>query len=212
MFEVKRPFPQPDTNPYAVQALQSLHRFVIMQPGTIGMSLGKKMNGITFVTKVNPNSLAELYGLHENDIICKPCTNGAEKMDIEGFFKEAIKGSRPLIIEVLRDLPKPMVEGTMHMWQQSGTSANQNPFIFTFPPPPPAPQEGSKGKEVPAQPYNQSCTVQATTTSAVSVVGQAAKSSTQGNFHIGKKATPIICIDDDSADEGNGEEKKKDSD
>lgn len=210
MFEVKRHFPTSTTNPAAVHAGQSLHRFIISEPGTLGMSLGKKLNGITFVTMVAPGSLAELYGIREDDVICKPCTNGFEKINIQGFFKDAISGVRPLVVEVARAVPTPVADSTMHMWQHS-CAVDQNTFMFSFPPfPPPNPdsQSNAGGKGVAAG----SASVEAEVAAQVEVevaaklaTGQTAKSSA---------AEKEIILLDDSDDEveevSAGEEKKKD--
>ena len=60
------------------------------------------------MNKVHPRSLAESYGLHVNDIICKPGWNGTDLMDIKGFLRRVKNGDRPLLVEVLRDMPQPV--------------------------------------------------------------------------------------------------------
>ena len=90
------------------QAPQSLLRFTITEPGKLGINVGQKAGGITYVRKVFRKSLAESYGLRVGDTICKPGTDGADQMDIGDFFQQARSGARPLLVEVLRDVPQPV--------------------------------------------------------------------------------------------------------
>ena len=55
----------------------SLHRFIITQTGTLGLTLAeKRKEGTTVVKSVNPGGIGQMVGVKTNDIICIPFTDG----------------------------------------------------------------------------------------------------------------------------------------
>lgn len=184
-FEVKRPITAEGTKVIA-QTLYTLHRFVITQAGSIGMSLGRKGNS-TYVSSVLLNSLSDIYGIFKDDIVCKPFTNGAETEHIFSWICDyyANHPHRPLVVEVWR--PVSRAEGTRTSSQLS-CSANKNPFTFAFPPT--VASQNSYGRDEVLHNHDM----------------EAAESTT------GKEHPPIILLVDDSdneSEDSTGEEKKK---
>lgn len=118
LFEVKRPYKStPVPSKLALEGPHSLHRFVITEPGSLGIK-SKRSRGLTVVTAIQPNSLGELYGFHVNDIICERCGR---------FYFTTTGGERPWIVHVWRT-----VSSVRRRPIRIGCSV-ENPFIFTFP-------------------------------------------------------------------------------
>mmetsp|Transcript_8586 Transcript_8586/g.18319 ORF Transcript_8586/g.18319 Transcript_8586/m.18319 type:complete len:962 (+) Transcript_8586:459-3344(+) len=112
IFDVKRPLPsqelisgsQPNFRP--LFDLGSLHRFCITEPGKLGITVAlDRCNEMTFVQEVIPGSTADIHGIVIRDVICKPYTNGRQKVGIYDWFMGAARNSRPLIFEVWRKEP-----------------------------------------------------------------------------------------------------------
>ena len=168
---------------------QSLHRFVIDKPGTLGMRMRKGLHSTTgtelcVVVSVDANSLSEIYGIQENDILCKPYTNGRDTLGVFDWFKDQAKGSRPLVFDVLRAVPTSVAECSTKVSKWSGT--NENPFKFSFP----------ETTEPAAQ--NESVVDASAKTAEKGDNGNVAKPSEKSNSS-GKEA-PIILLDDEPED------------
>ncbi len=81
------------------------------------------------VKLVTLNSLGGIYGLRENDILCKPLKNGALEKDIPTLSK------RPFVIEVWQAMPTSTRYLNTSMRIPGLKSGKiENPFMFTFPP------------------------------------------------------------------------------
>jgi hypothetical protein len=78
------------------------------------------------VKLVTLNSLGDIYGLRENDILCKPLKNGASEKDIPTLRK------RPFVIEVWRVMPTSTRHLNTSMRVLGLTSGNVE-NLFTFP-------------------------------------------------------------------------------
>jgi len=91
----------------AAGLILALHRFVIREKGKIGMRLNRTDKDMTLVERVEPGSLAEIYGLKTGDVLAKPGTDGNAYIGLYDEFIGGIKsGARPLVIEVLREIPQ----------------------------------------------------------------------------------------------------------
>jgi hypothetical protein len=79
---------------------------------------------------VTPDSLGEIYGLRENDILCKPLENGALEKGIPNLSNCPL----PLVIEVWQALPT-STDYSINLMTMPGLNSNkfENPFMFTFP-------------------------------------------------------------------------------
>ncbi len=123
MFEVKRRYNPKATSNSSLSGPYSLHRFLITEPGALGLKL-KKAGNSARVMSVEKSSLAEIYGLRQNDIFCTPSTNG-RPLDLDAFV-QSVKGSRPFTVEVLRAV-------SASVKTSYGSGNPNNPFAFSFP-------------------------------------------------------------------------------
>ena len=123
LFEVKRPFKSTSvpTN-LALDGPHSLHRFVITEPGSLGITIAKRCRCSTIVSAIQPNSLADMHGFCEDDIMCEP---------FESCLDMAKKGERPWIVHVWRAVSTTS-EGVRRRPIQRGCPV-ENPFLFSFP-------------------------------------------------------------------------------
>ena len=122
LFEVKREYKS--TTAVVRKSLahgpQFLHRFVINEAGFLGIGLRRDdCTATTVITSVQPNSLGDLYGLRENDVICEP---------FESVW--ARSSERPWILQVWRSVSTNESEKRRPVL--AGCSV-ENPFIFSFP-------------------------------------------------------------------------------
>jgi hypothetical protein len=93
------------------------------------------------------NSLGGIYGLRENDILCKPLKNGALEKDIPTLSK------CPFVIEVWQAMPTSTRHLNTSMTMPGLKSGKiENPFMFTFPPEEPTIREVEFIDQVPC--YN----------------------------------------------------------
>jgi hypothetical protein len=100
LFEIKCRYKPPTSNTnILLPGCHSLHRFTITKSGPLGIFLEIENTGMVHVKSVTLNSLGDIYGLRENDILCKPLKNGALEKDIPTLSK------RPFVIEVWRAMP-----------------------------------------------------------------------------------------------------------
>jgi hypothetical protein len=78
LFEIKHKY-KPPTNKTKIllPGCNSLHRFTINKSGPLGIKLEIENSGIVRIKVVTPDSLGDIYGLQENNILCKPLENGA---------------------------------------------------------------------------------------------------------------------------------------
>ncbi len=122
LFEVKRKYKAtlvPVT--LAIVGPHSRHQFTISQTDSLGLSVRSRCRWSTIVSAVEPNSLGDVYGFCENDVICEP---------LEKFCNLATGGERPWIVNVLRAVST-TTEGAKSLPIQAGCSI-ENPFIFSF--------------------------------------------------------------------------------
>jgi hypothetical protein len=78
LFEIKRRYKPPTSNTnILLPGCHSLHWFTITKSGPLGVFLEIENTGMVRVKSVTLNSLGGIYGLRENDILCKPLKNGA---------------------------------------------------------------------------------------------------------------------------------------
>ena len=124
LFEVKREYNS--TTAVVRKSLahgpQFLHRFVINEAGFLGIGLRRDdYTATTVVTSIQPNSLGDMYGLRENDVICEP---------FESVCASARSSERPWILQVWRSVSTNESEKRRPVL--AGCSV-ENPFIFSFP-------------------------------------------------------------------------------
>jgi len=123
VFHVLRSYPKQAND--ALQLQMPLHRFIINEPGVLGLTL-RKMGSASYISSVVPGSVAERHGICVNDILCKPFTNGSEISGMyDWFLQRARSNTRPLIFEVLRQksvAPKPRY-----------SFGDENPFLYQLP-------------------------------------------------------------------------------
>jgi len=189
LFEVKRPY-IPQKHAYNLMlGCHSLHRFIIKKSGPLGIVLEME-NAIVRLKSVTPNSLGDLYGLRNNDILCKPLTNGELQRDVKSVVESVRSGTRPYIIEVWRALPTLMTETSIQMPEPT-SGKNNNPFMFSFPP-----------EEPPAEEMASDCAskINAGQVEKMDMVTESSmhainKSTNAKNGDVGKE---IISVDDDS--------------
>ena len=118
MLEVKRPYKSTLVpSNLALDGPHSLHRFVITEPGSLGIKT-KRSRGLTIVSAIQPNSLGDLYGFRVKDIFCERC---------DRFCFTTTGSERPWILHVWRAL-----SSVRRRPIRIGCSV-ENPFIFTFP-------------------------------------------------------------------------------
>lgn len=55
---------------------KALHRFVIWEEGLVGVRLHNNQKNLCVVLRVEPGSLAEVYGMMPNDVLARPDTDG----------------------------------------------------------------------------------------------------------------------------------------
>jgi hypothetical protein len=122
LFEVKRKYKSTSVSEsLAIVGPHSCHRFIISETDSLGISIQRRCCRSTIVSAVEPNSLGDIYGFCENDIICEP---------FEKFYDLATGGERPWIVNVLRAVST-TTEGARRLPIQAGCF--ENPFIFSFP-------------------------------------------------------------------------------
>ncbi|KAL7551643.1 hypothetical protein ACHAWF_014834, partial [Thalassiosira exigua] len=150
IFEVKRPFARHGACTHPLQGALSLHRFVINEPGPLGLSLKKKLLSnlqMTSVHSIAPNSLADIHGIRVDDVLCRPYTQGCDKVDSFEWIREvAANGARPFVIEAWRAISDASSRRSF-----PDTVASENPFMFTFASavaPPALPANGNGGRAV----------------------------------------------------------------
>eukprot|EP00578_Thalassiosira_sp_NH16_P017697 CAMPEP_0181125134 /NCGR_PEP_ID=MMETSP1071-20121207/26872_1 /TAXON_ID=35127 /ORGANISM="Thalassiosira sp., Strain NH16" /LENGTH=425 /DNA_ID=CAMNT_0023210525 /DNA_START=270 /DNA_END=1544 /DNA_ORIENTATION=+ len=131
-FECKRPYEPSLESACPLPTPHSLHRFIITEPGRLGIILCRNDQMMACVSSIGSNSLSEIHGLRKNDIICKSHTNGSQQEDFNTFVKLAQSGTRPLTIEVWREVPTSMPERP-RLSRHGLSSASKNPFVFSFP-------------------------------------------------------------------------------
>ena len=123
LFEVKREYKS--TTAVVPESLElvgrhSLHRFVINEAGFLGIGLRRDdCTATTVITSIQPNSLGDMYGLRENDVICEP---------FESVW--ARSSERPWILQVWRSVSTNESEKRRPVL---ASSTVENPFIFSFP-------------------------------------------------------------------------------
>ena len=190
LFEVKRPY-KPQEHAQNIPA-HSLHRFIIKKSGPLGIVLEME-NAIVRLKSVTPNSLGDLYGLRNNDILCKPSTNGELQRDSKSVVEAVRSGTRPYIIEVWRALPTLMAETSIKMPEPT-SGKNENPFMFSFP-----------SEELTTEEMSSDCASKITAgqVEKMDMVKESSmqvieKSTDVKNGEVGKE---IISIDDDSIDD-----------
>ncbi len=93
LFEVKCPYNNAvPPKKLALNGPHSLHRFVINETGTLGIALQQNpYSATTTVVSIKPNSLRDIYGFHENDVICEP---------LNSVVALAQSDERPWIVQV----------------------------------------------------------------------------------------------------------------
>ena len=92
------------------------------------------MNDTTFISCVDPGSLAERHGICKGDVMCKPFTNGSVISDMyDWFYLKATSADRPFTFEVFRK--KSVTPTPCHY-----SFGNENPFLYRIP-------AGSSGEE-----------------------------------------------------------------
>jgi hypothetical protein len=100
LLEIKRHYNPPISNTdILLPGCHSLHRFTITKSGPLGIFLEIENTGMVRVKSVTLNSLGDIYGLQENDILCKPLKNGALEKDTPTLSK------CPFVIEEWRAMP-----------------------------------------------------------------------------------------------------------
>jgi len=123
LFEVKRKYTSTEAaETLALDGPHSHHRFIITEPGSLGLSIMRRKRKTTSITAVEPNSLGDIYGLRVNDIICET---------FKSVTESAKSGKRPWILEVWRAITD-TDEGASRLHVQECCSVD-NPFIFYFP-------------------------------------------------------------------------------
>jgi len=126
LFEVKRPYNKVvPPKKLELSGPHSLHRFVINETGTLGVTLQQNSYSATTTTVVSikPNSLGDIYGLRENDVICEP---------LDSVVASAQSDERPWILQVWRAVRTKTEDHNLSEHVQAGCSV-ENPFIFSFP-------------------------------------------------------------------------------
>lgn len=125
LFEVKRPYNNVvPLKKLALNGPHSLHRFVINETGTLGITLQQNpYSATTTVVSIKPNSLGDIYGFHENDVICEP---------LDSVVASAQSDERPWILQVWRAVRTKTEDHTLSEHVQAGWSV-EHPFIFSFP-------------------------------------------------------------------------------
>jgi hypothetical protein len=131
LFEIKCKY-KPPTNKTKIllPICNSLHLFTIKKSCPLGIKLEIENSGIVQIKVVTPDSLGDIYGLRENNILCKPLENGA----LGKVIPNLSKCSLPLVIEVWRALPT-STEDCITLMKMPGLNSSmiENPFMFTFP-------------------------------------------------------------------------------
>ena len=77
-----------------------LHRLVFYEEGMLGLRI-QSANGRTRIEGVDQNIIAQIHGVLQDDIICKPFTNGAH-MNFEWVKNKLTQEKRPLVLELWR--------------------------------------------------------------------------------------------------------------
>ena len=188
LFEVKRPYIPQNHAHNLMLGCHSLHRFIITKLGPLGIVLEME-NAIVRLKSVTPNSLGDLYGLRNNDILCKPSTNGELQQDSKSVVEAVRSGTRPYIIEVWRALPTLMAETSIKMPEPT-SGKNENPFMFSFP-----------SEELTTEEMSSDCASKITAGQVEKMdmkESSIEKSTDAKNGEVGKE---IISIDDDSIDD-----------
>jgi hypothetical protein len=131
------------------------HRFVITEPGSLGLTLSagneqdrdaeKPMVSSDtrnfgflcpiMVSSVASNSLSDIYGLQKGDIFRVTGIGGAQHVAIRPFFKLINSAERPLTLEVLRCIVPKSVESSIAeeaymKAMQEKQGMGENPFNF----------------------------------------------------------------------------------
>ena len=107
-------------------AKQVLHRIYITEQGQLGMTV-MPSEGATKIVSVLEDRLAELHGLCEGDVLCKPFTQGKEILNTYKWFMEVVK-HRPLIFDVWRSSSKRPLTRPVGILEKKKNF--QNPFVW----------------------------------------------------------------------------------
>ena len=76
----------------------------LSNPGPLGVEVERTSNGrgYAIISRVVPQSQAEIAGLQRGDIVCFPDSNGEEEIMFEQFLTMARSSTRPLAFDVRR--------------------------------------------------------------------------------------------------------------
>ena len=134
-FEVRRQVVAQDEME-SIQDSQAFHRFIITKPGELGIALQdneKKtdnkatMSYVAQVFKVTTDSISDIYGIQDRDIIYKASINGTLVANCQDLVDHIKAGSRPIVLDTVRSIGAPRKEFSAR------ANSTDNPFTITFP-------------------------------------------------------------------------------